>query len=263
MKKLTIFVLGSLLVFASSCKKDDTTSTTSSAAVSTDEAAQIVGASLASTSGGATDAMGEAAATSVDASSTLKSASIYRLLKDTSFTVSGTRINAAGDTVTFNNAKTYKLTLLLDSATLVIPQNLTAVHTCDGSVSALRYTETHLANGTFVYTNLVTVTGSTITKDSIWTMNGTYTRTGTHVIRSNAKTISHSTTITFTNLLINKKTKVISGGTATVTIAGSVKNKGSFTYTGTLVFNGSGVGTLTISGVSYLINLLTGNVTTK
>jgi len=262
MKKIVLFFLGSLLLLLCSCgsKKDDTSSSSS---ITTEEAAQIVGVSLASNNNGVVDAVGEAANISTNSSSLLKSAN-SSIIKTDTITVSGTKLNAAGASVAFNSTKIYKLILVSnDSATLSIPKTVTAMHSCTGSVTAPLYTETHVSSGTFNYTNLVTVENSTITQDSIWTLNGTYLRTGTHVITTTAKSISHTITIKLTNLLVNKNTKAINGGTATVTITGSVKDKGSFSYTGTLVFNGSGVGTLTISGVSYLINLLTGDVTAK
>jgi len=58
---------------------------------------------------------------------------------------------------------------------------------------------------------------------------------------------------------LSKIDRKIISGTATITITGTGPKGNSFSYTGTITFNGDNTATLKITGgSSYTINLLTG-----
>jgi len=259
MKKLSFFIIASLLL-VTSCKKDD--AATDPSAATSDDAAQIVGETLASNGGGATAAMTGSLAASGSASviSGLRSASTSPTsgthLKDTTITVT----TPAGALATVNFTSTLTLTKATNDS------SLTATHTYNGTVDAPLYTAAHSGTGTYTFTNLGTLVGTTFHPDSIWTMNGGYTRTGTHTIKLSNKTMHHTTNATFTNVLMNRLTRTIKSGTGSFTItgyAGTDPTKKTFSYAGTLTFDNNTSATVIIGGKSYLIRLLDGNVTPK
>jgi hypothetical protein len=59
-------------------------------------------------------------------------------------------------------------------------------------------------------------------------------------------------------VVVDKESHEILSGSASATITGTVTGKGSFTYTGTIVFNGDHMAELTVKGTKYLVNLATG-----
>jgi hypothetical protein len=59
-------------------------------------------------------------------------------------------------------------------------------------------------------------------------------------------------------LTFNKATRKTASGNTTIAVSGNVSNQGTFSYNGTLVFNGDGTATLTLNSVTYTINLNTG-----
>jgi len=67
--------------------------------------------------------------------------------------------------------------------------------------------------------------------------------------------------LTLRILWLNKSTSTIQSGIATLTISGSVPNKGDFSYTGSITFNGDNMATLVIKDKTYTVNLKTGDYT--
>jgi hypothetical protein len=54
---------------------------------------------------------------------------------------------------------------------------------------------------------------------------------------------------------ISKSTYEIIAGEGTVTVTGENSGGNSFSFTGSIVFNGDGTATLTLNGTEYTINL--------
>ena len=96
-----------------------------------------------------------------------------------------------------------------------------------------------------------------------YTINGEYKRSGSfQSLTDTSYRGTHNVDITFTNFALVKPLDIIKpGSTASFTISGGMPSKGSFNYTGTIVFNGGNNATLTINGTVYLINLATGQKT--
>ena len=86
-------------------------------------------------------------------------------------------------------------------------------------------------------------------------MNGAYTRNGSQESKIGQQNSFTSTlTITASNLLVDKSTQEINGGTASFTLEGSGSGGTNITYTGSIVFNGNQSATLTLNGNSYPLN---------
>jgi hypothetical protein len=87
-------------------------------------------------------------------------------------------------------------------------------------------------------------------------VNGEYKRDG--AFQSKVDTSfqgTHSVDITLTNLVLVRPLRIIKSGSANFTISGNMPKRGAFNYTGTIVFNGGDNATLTVNGQGYIINL--------
>jgi hypothetical protein len=89
-----------------------------------------------------------------------------------------------------------------------------------------------------------------------YTYNSSYTREGSQVSKVRYKRhFTSKTIITSTNIKVDKATKKILSGEATATISGGASTGESFSYSGTITFNGDQKATLKFqNGSSYSIN---------
>ena len=89
-----------------------------------------------------------------------------------------------------------------------------------------------------------------------YTLNGAFTRTGSHTSKvRNQNTFDTNVSINITSVTVDKSTMKITGGTGTADVTCEVSNGNSYSFTGSLVFNGNGTATLTINGTDYTITL--------
>lgn len=87
-------------------------------------------------------------------------------------------------------------------------------------------------------------------------INGNYKRSGSFQSKSDTSFEgTHSVDITINNLILTRPLRVIKSGNATFHITGDMPKRGSFDYTGTIVFNGGDTATLTVNGQGYIVNL--------
>ncbi|MDP5082237.1 MAG: hypothetical protein NWP87_06225 [Winogradskyella sp.] len=86
--------------------------------------------------------------------------------------------------------------------------------------------------------------------------NGSFKREGAQeiTINLNTRSLSSSLKVDFTNLIVDKSTYAITSGTGTASLMGINQNN-SFSFEGTVVFNGNGSATLTLNGNSYQIDI--------
>jgi hypothetical protein len=90
-------------------------------------------------------------------------------------------------------------------------------------------------------------------------VNGEYKRAGSFQSKIGNKASGNSSVdITVTNLTITKSNRKIASGSGTIAITGTGPKGGTFSYTGTIVFNGDETATLTINSNAYTVNLITG-----
>ncbi|WP_456437027.1 hypothetical protein [Psychroserpens sp.] len=86
-------------------------------------------------------------------------------------------------------------------------------------------------------------------------LNGNYERIGMQELTViNTRTVTSNLTVDLTNIVIAKNSSSITSGTATLTLAGTSQNA-SFSFEGSLVFNGDETATLTINENTYVINI--------
>lgn len=146
---------------------------------------------------------------------------------------------------TYDYSFTWDWTLNCNS--LNVPENLSYTSTSTGSYEVPRMSSSD--GGTHNFTIGGLNPGST---EFIY--NGTYSRSGTQ--ESNIRDQNSFTSnlqVTASNVTIDKTTRTITGGTGTITLTGSGSGGTTFTYPGTLVFNGNQSATLTINGNIYQI----------
>ena len=80
-------------------------------------------------------------------------------------------------------------------------------------------------------------------------INETYVRSGTQVSKVRGeRTFSSTITVITKDLTISKETQLITAGEAQIKLEGLSSTGNTFTYSGTLIFNGAQNATLTISG---------------
>ena len=261
MRKLALlFAIGSFSAFMlTSCTKDDSAATT-------DDAAAVIGTTLSSQDGATS--FSEADISGQQDSGLKSSASPSLFTNATTVYTYKSIVNkkdtssksVTDGTRTWTFAKSYTLTTKLQFATtgtalVTTVDSLLSSYTYSGTFSGPKMSSTHSGSGNALFTNIGTYKSVNLN----WTLNGTYTRTGTTTIKASGNVMTYTTQITLTNVVFNHKTKVIVSGTATITMSGSDKNK-SFNYTGTITFNGDATAKLVIGGKTYTINLTTGEI---
>ncbi len=243
-----------LLVGVYACKKDS--STTASSVVTTDQAADLAAGSLASNSNGLTSVTDDissnaAGVASVNPALTINAAGTNTPVKqECGTTVSDSSTNqGTADSVTWSYFRKYSHTLNCNVSSK--PDNIINRLTFSGNYSGPNVASSD--SGT------ANVTIGDLEPDSThFLINGEYKRSGAFTSKvGNKATGSKSVDIVVTNLTLSKPGRRITGGTATINISVTVP-KGTFTYTGSLVFNSDGTAALTINGNSYTIDLHTG-----
>ncbi|MHB9141625.1 MAG: hypothetical protein ACYC25_07115 [Paludibacter sp.] len=250
MKKTAyILMIGTVAMILSSCKTDEA----ATSAVTNDEAAEMVSMSLSENSMGATaiieTSVGTAGSTTAsNVPQKVKSESTdYIFSNDTTYTAS----SKPGAIITYSLTATYgyQFTVNLKGQITSASEN----YTYSGSYDAPRLASTHNGSGTLALTNMNT---------SICTVNGTFIRiASTETKGASPKSSNSETHLNLTDIMVNKSTATIQSGSATLTITGSVPNKGDFSYTGSITFNGDNMATLVIKDTTYTVNLKTGDYT--
>lgn len=254
MKRISYLLLAVLLFLAYSCKDDEADAN----AISTSEAAELTAAAIASNSGGASGfVQTSATASATDTDNDLRSASYQKILADSTFSTSGT-INSLDSAVigTWNYWWKYKHELFVaDDLLLSI---IKSDFEYNGAVDLPKYSSSHNGLGHFEYTDLLT---NSLVLDTIWTLNGTFTRNGEHTFKTTAKKINSTTDIRFQDCEVSTEgSRNIVSGLAIVTIKGTTSDNTAFEYNGTVTFLGNNTATINIDGDVYTVNTSTGVV---
>ncbi|WP_461452888.1 hypothetical protein [Mucilaginibacter sp.] len=145
-------------------------------------------------------------------------------------------------------------TYALNCTNGVFNHSSTSTSTYSGSV------RNAILSSTFTGSSNITISGLGVSYPA-YIINGNYTRSGS--FQSQTDTSYHGThtiSLTLTNVTLTKPLEVLqSGGSASFTITGNMPSKGgAFSSTGSIVFNGGYNATLTVNGIVYSINLQTG-----
>jgi hypothetical protein len=245
-----------VLLFAISCKKDH--SAKNNANVSTDVAADMAASAVAANSFGFVS-MADNISANAQANSLANGQSVNSTSPNAVHQACGTTItdssSFSGNTnsVTFDAFYKFSRTLNCSNNN---PDNIIITLTYHGSFDGPRLSSS--ASGT----SSVTIGGLNSSATN-FIINGSYNRKGSFNSKVGNKTSGNSVIdINASNVTLSKSSRVITGGTANIVISGTVP-AGTFSFSGTLVFNGDNQATLTVGTSVYIINLLTGTHTKK
>ena len=244
MKKVQLIFTAMLLLSAIACKKNSSTSPVINGNVSNAEAASMVAGSVSLNSNGVASLAGDATIDAIaigslpNACGTIKSDSISRQ-------------SSAGSAVTYSYKLKYSYTVDCNSSSQ--PDSLSGALTYSGSFNGPNLSSSNSGSSIFTVNGLLPTATDFV-------INGEFKRAGS--FSSKVDTTHHGNSnvaIVINSLTILKHSRTIVSGNAAISVTGDVPNKGSFSYTGTLVFNGNGTATLTLNGTVYVIKLDSGD----
>ncbi|MBT1710810.1 hypothetical protein KK062_21390 [Fulvivirgaceae bacterium PWU5] len=247
MKTLNATFFACLVLAAGACKDDD-----EKEAVSNDEAAEMIASSLAESSSGFAAVADESATVTdgvMDVYNGGRTASCGYEYEQTF-----TRTNSSNAPVTYEFVYTYHYLLSCENDA---PKSMEVNVTYDGEFDGPRISSAHEGSADITITKLEN-TSATYSIDADYQWHGSLQSK----IR-NQNSTSSSVEITLDDVVVDKESHEILSGSASATITGTATGKGSFTYTGTVVFNGNHMAELTVKGSKYLINVTTGSVTAE
>lgn len=232
--KILSVILSFLLI--TSCSEDDSITSES---LSAEEAVEIIEAALAEESGGLTEtaiaytkAFVEEISQNVQCNAT--STDSYEFTRNGSVTQA---------------SYTFNWEFLITCNGLSIPQSASFTANGNGSYNTQRIDSEDAS------TLSASITGLQPTSSEM-TFNGSYERMGSQQISIN-QTIKDVTTdfnATITDLIVNKSDYEIASGSGVFTLSGDA-NGNSFSFEGSLTFNGDNTATVTINGNAYTIEL--------
>jgi len=241
MKVFKLFVAGFILSGVISCKKPGLTTLN----VSMDDAASMLAGSLSSNSYGVSDI-------STDVSLNANTSIATNLACGSTKIDTFTRKSQPGSAGTYSYKLTYshKLTCNMSNS----PDNISSNLSYAGSFSNSKLSLSNSGTTSFILAGLT----STAT---VYSVNGEYKSMGSFKLKADTTNAGTANVdIVVKNVIINKATQVITGGTGTVIVTGTTIKKGDFTYNGTLTFNGAWMASMVINGTTYTISLATGEV---
>jgi hypothetical protein len=243
MKNLKLTFALMLLLGVVACKKNVTNPTTSgiSRNITTDDAASMVTSSLSPTTNGVASSVADAI---VDASVMFNA----HVQCGTTRSDTISRQNTRDSSLSYSFHLTYNF--MVDCSNNV-PDSLSSNLTWSGSFAGPNWSNSNSGSSIFGV-------GGLLPADTAYVVNGEFKRSGTFSSKTDtSKHGNNSVDIVVSNLLVKKHWRTIEGGTATFTITGDTPKKGSFGFTGTVVFNADGTATVTINGTVYTVNLTT------
>jgi hypothetical protein len=131
---------------------------------------------------------------------------------------------------------------------LDIPQSVAFAFSTDGNYSSPHITSTDSSNGNFEINGLQPTASEMV-------LNGNFYRNGMQILTViNERAVNSNLEIALTDIIIDKESHSITSGTGTVLLTGTTQNR-TFTFEGSIVFNGNGSATILLNGNTYQINL--------
>ncbi len=239
--KTSIFSLLICSLALVGCKKE---AKSSESAITADDAANAITYAVQGGSGGYTDQASDVAAMGKQA--TLKT--------DGALSIEGV---SCGKSLDSNVVKTYSKNGATANYTLQMHVELK----CTGIIpNAMEYTGTYSGSfdGAKMSSNNSGTRNWTITakSGSEYNYNGTFTRVGKCTSKVGSKnTFDTDLTISTTNLTVNSTTYKVTSGTSNVSITCKSSSGNSYSFAGTITFNGNNTATLKLNNNTYTINL--------
>ncbi|NJM26509.1 MAG: hypothetical protein HC859_14560 [Bacteroidia bacterium] len=222
-------------------------------AITTEEAAEIMATSVASNSSGVASVFDQSAEVTSDAVGSSSGGRIQECGFSQNLSLSGA--SPIGSVVQFSYDFSYKFLLACNGDD--VPTSMKVNLSYSGMFDGPQLTTEHTG------TSELTVEGLEAEADN-FSMNGYYKRSGSFEWKDDEpKSGSGSVDVTVDDVAVEKATHKLASGTVTVNIEGTVAGKGSYSYTGTVTFDGTATATLNVKGTKFAVNLTTGVVEKK
>lgn len=239
---LSCITAAALLLPFGGCKNDDTAGTDDAVTVTADDAADA----LASAFAGSQATIG--LSTQLEEAATLSGGGVLGKVGGTMDVLFDTTVTRSRD-----GAYSYSYTVRY-SYSFANANRFSFAYGMKGNYTTPRMSSSDSAGATLEVSNILA--------GPSYLVAGIYNRYGTQVSRIRARSSFKSTiTVAFTTVLIDKSTKKISSGTATITIYGQSSTGNIYSYSATLTFLGNQQATLMIGTKAYTVNLTLGEAT--
>ncbi len=159
--------------------------------------------------------------------------------------------NYEGANVTFDFSGTYGYSFICSNN---IPSELSLDFTSQVEYEGPRVMTSSASEGNLTAGNLILGTA--------YDVDGTFVTTGSLIQKQrNQNTFEGSTNVTMTDVMVNKATRQIESGSATLNSTGTSSNGGSYQFTASVEFMGGGVAIVTVNDTQFSIDITTGEVT--
>lgn len=248
MKSLKLTFLSLALLFCFACESEDSVSPPET--LSTDEAAEIVSASLADNSAGLNMMVSDVARTTESSLSEEMSSQSNSCGYTMDTVVSANSPSGAVSTYSYEFTYAYEIQCRDNG----IPELLVVGSNYQGIYDGPRLLTENAGDAS------LSVSGFPIS-ETAYVMEGTYDRSGDFESSVRNMTQSNSTiSFELSALTYDKRLEEISSGVASLTLSGTLKSGESYSYQGSLSFEGNGIAILTINGETYTIDLQSGEI---
>ena len=248
MKKNKVWLLLSMFAFVIACQDDDEPVNS----ITSQEAAVIVSASLASNTSGVSFVSGKAANVTEDLLEDNAGGRIAACGLSQNLDLSGS--SPDGATVSYSYDFSYKF--ILSCNTESKPAAVSVDLSYSGDFDAPKLAAEHSGIAELDVTGL-----EEATEDFL--LNGLYKRSGSFENKEALKSGSSVVEITLKDVTIDKVSHQIISGTGTYLVSGSVPEKGDFKYTGAIIFQGADAAELNVNGEKFHANLKNSEVSKK
>ena len=154
-----------------------------------------------------------------------------------------TSINKVKTTGVATYDYTFGMDWLVTCSDLGVPQTATVGIDGNGDFTSAHWSGTDAAVGDLVFTGLGL-------QEESYVVNGSYDLTGnlTGTLRRVSPSFDCVVALDLTNLIVDKSTYKITGGSGIATVTATTANGQTKTLTGTIVFNGNGSATVEVNG---------------
>lgn len=240
MKTLKISMLLALFVGAFTACSDEV----EEAALPNEDVAEVMAASLAKNTGGLAAAVDGAADVSASPAKTTAECGVP---DERSYERSFDGAYASGDYL-------FEYSFLLECDAASNPVSMQMEHSYQGEFTGVRLSSSNSGSAEWELIGFGDASNTLV-------FSGEYDRSGSFesYVR-NRNQGSSQITLSFDTLNVDKSTREIVSGSATLRASGEVSGKGSYSKEATVTFNGDGTATLNLSGDAYTVNLTTGEV---
>lgn len=248
MKKNKAWLFLSMFAFAVACQDDDEPANS----ITSEEAAVIISSSLASNTSGVSFVSGKAADVTEDLLENNSGGRVAACGLSQNLDLSGSSPDGATSTYSYDFSYKFKLNCNTESEASDVSVDLSYSGEFDGPKLAAG----HSGIAELDLTGLEEAAADFL-------LNGLYKRSGTFENKELVKSGNGSVEITLEDVAIDKQTHQIISGTGAFTVSGNIPDKGDFSYTGDITFEGADGAAVNVNGDKFAANLKNGEVSKK